>query len=324
MPFPPIYWSTEMKVIYGLIAISGLFVAGSAVSAQYVYTPPVYSPLNAITSDVKYQGILSSVNDNVNDQLVVQDHFVPNSEPSSAPLPDLTFAYKPDLARTQQNMRNFVARTPDPAARANLEQMFSAQPTIIAEIGQAIRPFGVDPHNVADAYVVWWINAWFASQKTSREPDAATVAAVKRQAYAAFAATPDFAKTSNADRQEYAESLLLHAFMLSAALEQNAGNPAMLDQVAEAARQGAKESGLDLSLMTLTPNGFVSRKGAAASGAIGVDADGTVQLASADTPAAAIPGDANSSSKLTTTILAAAGMIGAALFGGAAILRKRG
>lgn len=169
--------------------------------------------------------------------------------------------YRPSPARTQQNLRSFIAKTSDPAARANLEQMFAAQPSLMDDINSAMRGYGFDPLNTADAYAAWWINVWGISQKLNIEPDAATVAAVKQQARNAFAATPDFAKTSDAERQEYAEALLLQAAMLGSAYEQMKGDPGQLQQLAEAARQGAKASGLDLSNMTLTPNGFVPRKG---------------------------------------------------------------
>ena len=77
----------------------------------------------------------------------------------------------------------------------------------------------------------------------------------------AFTATPDFSVTGDAVRQEYAEALLLQAAMLGSAFEQWKNDPEMLDQLAEAARRGAQASGLDLSEMTLTTNGFVPRRG---------------------------------------------------------------
>ncbi|MGC6398962.1 DUF6683 family protein [Sphingomonas sp. FW199] len=169
------------------------------------------------------------------------------------------FRYRYNPARTAQNMRSFLARAPSRAARAELEQMLAAQPTLMGDIAAGVRAYGFDPHNVADAYAVWWVNVWGASEKRNVEPDAETVSAVKKQVYAAFAAMPGFAATSDAERQEYAEALLLQATMLGSAFEQWKNDPKMLDQLAAAAREGAKASGIDLSLMTLTQNGFVPR-----------------------------------------------------------------
>lgn len=172
------------------------------------------------------------------------------------------FSFTPNRSRTQANLRNFVARTPHPAARAELEQMVAAQPGLMDEIAASTRAYGFDPHNVADAYALWWINAWDASEKRDSKPDAATVAAVKQQVYAAFAAMPDFAATSDAKRQEFAEALLLQAALLGSAFEQNKNNPEILEMLAIAARKGAKASyGIDLQTMTLTRNGFDLRKG---------------------------------------------------------------
>lgn len=226
-----------------------------------------------------------------------------------------TLSFVPNSARTQANLRSFVSRTSDPAARASLEQLFSSQPTIMEDVSNALRPYGINPHNVADAYAVWWINAWSASQKINREPDQATVEAVKQQVYAAFTATPDFANTSDAGRQEFAEALILQGFLLSAAFEQNKTNPAMLDQLAEAARQGAKAQGLDLTKMTLTRDGFVPRKGADASGAAGGD-DDSIRNARANAPAAE-----GESSGLGLALGAGAGL-GVTLLGGLALMRR--
>jgi hypothetical protein len=172
---------------------------------------------------------------------------------------DTSYQYSP--ARSQQNLRSMLSRTPDPAARAELQQMFAAQPTLMDDIAAGVRAYGFDPHNVADAYAVWWMNAWLVANKRDEVPDSGTIAMVKQQVYAAFAATPDFANTSDAERQEYAEALLLQATMLGSAFEQFKNDPKMLDQLSEAARKGAKAQGIDLSLMTLTAKGFGPRKG---------------------------------------------------------------
>lgn len=295
-----------MKTYSGMIWLTLFAATASGASAQYVYSPPVYSPLNAITSDVRYQGVVSSLNDSVNDQFVDQDSTSP-----VVPLANQTFTFVSDRGRTRQNLRNFVTRTPDPAARAELEQMIAAQPTLMDDIGAGVRGYGFDPHNVADAYAVWWINVWGASQKRNIEPDAQTVEAVKQQVRNAFAATPDMANTPDAVRQEYAEALLVQAAMLGSAFEQMKGDPQLLDQLAEAARKGAKASGLDLSLMTLTPNGFVPRKGADA---------GEESVRNARVEA---PGADGESSGMGLALAAGAGL-GLTLLGGAALLRKHG
>jgi molybdopterin converting factor small subunit len=89
-----------MKAFSGSISVPALAATGSGVSAQYAHPSP---SLNRITSDVRYRGKISSLNKNVNDQLVEQDQYVANGDEVSAPPPNLTFTYQSDPARTAEN-----------------------------------------------------------------------------------------------------------------------------------------------------------------------------------------------------------------------------
>lgn len=238
------------------------------------------------------------------------------SRQSGAAAATMKFTYRYDRARTKANLRNFVARTPNAEAKASLEQIIAAQPTIFDDIRAGIAPYGLDSHDVADAYAMWWINAWLAYEGLDQDTDRGTVAMVKQQVRNAFAATPDMAKSSDAQRQEYAEALLLQGLMLSAAIDQLKSDPAMMRQLSQSVEQGAKASGLDLSLMTLTANGFVPRKGADATGAAG-DADGTIRNARADPP------EADGGSSDMGLALAAGAGVGVTLLGGLALMRQR-
>jgi hypothetical protein len=171
------------------------------------------------------------------------------------------FRYRYNPARTAQNLRSFLARAPNRAARAELEQTIAVQPTLMDDIRASIGPYGLDTHNVADAYAMWWMNAWLVANKRDEVPDSRTVEAVKEQVRRAFATNPDFVATGDAERQEYAEALLLQATMLGSAFEKWKNDPKMLDQLAAASREGAKAGyGIDLETMTLTTSGFVPRK----------------------------------------------------------------
>ncbi|MEM7688485.1 MAG: DUF6683 family protein [Pseudomonadota bacterium] len=283
--------------------------------AQYTYTPPVYSPLRAITSDVKHQGVVSSLNRNVNNRLSVPG--VALSAPATAAprAADQSYAYQYKRERTRQNLNNFIKRSPEGGARDELAKIINAQPTMMDDLRAAIAPYGLDTHDVADAYTLWWINAWLVANKRDEDPSKGTIAMVKQQVRDAFAATPDFANTNDVQRQEYAEALLLQATMLSSAFEQWQGNADRLDQLARAARKGAKESGIDLSLMTLTRNGFMPREGAEAT-----DTDASERDAGDIERRAAIEGDDNS----TALALAAGAGLGFVLLGGAVMMRRQG
>ncbi len=248
------------NALFCLVGFALLFVPGNALG-QYV------GPWDLGTSLTTQTMIDNAINESLAESLFSQpapQDYSRNGLQAPAltnpPVPESSFSYRYSSQRTQANLRSFIARTRDPAARANLEQMLAAQPRLMDDIAASAKNAGFDPHNVPDAYAMWWMNAWLVANKRDEVPDAATVEAVKRQVRNAFAATPDFAKTSDAERQEYAEALLLQATMLGSAFEQMKGDPRMLDQLANAAHQGAKASGIDLSRMSLTQSGFVPRE----------------------------------------------------------------
>lgn len=188
------------------------------------------------------------------DQIVEQSRTGGATQQQAAPV-DASFT--PSAARTQDNVSRFIRLSEQAGDGGQLRSYFVAQPTLMGEIAQAMRGANLDPQNVADCYALWWMAVWQAANGVTGDPDSRTVAAVRRQARDVFATTPGFAETSDADRQQYAEALMLQTLLLSAANEQFQGNPAALRQLASSARQGAVASGVDISRMTLTSDGFV-------------------------------------------------------------------
>jgi hypothetical protein len=305
----------KISILFSALA----FCLPSKAAADYVYQYQYIGPTDFNTPWIASESINNIIIENMNREFQnpesATDGVTVNTAPRHATSADIAtkFSFQYSQQRTQQNLRNFVARTSNPEARSNLEQMFAAQPALMDDIAAGVRTYGFDPHNVADAYAVWWINIWGASQKRNIEPDPATVAAVKQQVYTAFATTPYLDKTSDAERQQDAEAFLVQAALLGSAFEQMKGDPKQLDQLAEAARQGAKAQGLDLSKMTLTSQGFVPRKGADASGAVD---DDTIRSARTDTPAAQ-----GETSGLALALAAGAGL-GVTLLSGVALMRR--
>ena len=98
-----------------------------------------------------------------------------------------------------------------------------------------------------------------------------TATAVSRQAANAIGATSEFARATSAQKQEFAEALLVQALLIGAAKDQAGGDRAKLRQVSAAVEKGARATGLDLRAMTLTEEGFgPARKTGAADPAPGV------------------------------------------------------
>ena len=213
--------------------------------------------------------------------------------------------------RTQKNLAEFVEKTraQNPAGAADLERLLSSM-DLIGEVGKAMQGYGLDPHNVADAYTVWWIAAWAVANGVDSPDDAATYQAVQMQARGALANTSNFANVTDADRQQLAETLMVQAVLLDSVNDDlRETDPATLKQIGANARKGAKDMGVDLDTMVLTREGFKPREGADASEVIGGE----------DAPALAVSEDADSSTP-TYLAIAAAATLG---LGGAFWLGKR-
>jgi hypothetical protein len=65
---------------------------------------------------------------------------------------------------------------------------------------------------------------------------------------------------TDAQKQEFAETLLVQAVIFDSFVKQYKNSPAQMRALGSAIRQGAMRSGLDLDAMTLTTSGFVPVK----------------------------------------------------------------
>jgi len=175
--------------------------------------------------------------------------------PASASL-----TYKPSMERRRANLARFIAksRKVDPQGAARLEKEF-ATTDVIGKMDRALADYGMRADNVGDAYAAWWLNAWLASRQRTDNPTARQVRAVRAQAAEALAATP-LASASDAEKQEVAEANLVQAALIGAHMEGAKGNPGLSRRVADAVRQGARVSGLNLDAMDLTDQGFTPRR----------------------------------------------------------------
>jgi hypothetical protein len=216
--------------------------------AQYWFPNP---GLNAMTIDIQYQAAMAQVRSQATGEAKGTPEQVAVSGASS-------LVYKPSLSVRKKNLAQFVAKTRavDPQGAAKMEQIF-ASTDIINEMGKAIAPFGLRADNAADAYTTWWINAWQASRGRTDTLPRKQIDAVKAQAAQAMSATPLFKTASDALKQEFSEAHLIQAALIDGNMEAAKGNPAQLKAIAQAVRQGAKASGVDLDTMELGPNGFV-------------------------------------------------------------------
>jgi hypothetical protein len=169
--------------------------------------------------------------------------------------------FQVSASRREQNLSQFVEKTRaiDPQGAAQMTQLF-ASTDVIDAIGQDLAPYGLRVNNVADAYTVYWINAWLGAHGRQDDVSAAQVAAVKNQTLMVLSATPQFSAATDAQKQELAEALLIQSALIEAAIDYAASDPTLLEQTKAAIAQGAQNFGLDLYQMNLTPQGFLLKE----------------------------------------------------------------
>jgi len=178
-------------------------------------------------------------------------------------LPDSALHYTPSLAVRKHNYEQFVEKTraSDPAGADQLQKLFASQ-DVIDQIGKGVAAYGMHVDDLADAFTLYWVNAWCASRGLQETGTKEQAAGVRRQAANAMLSSPQLGTLNDAQKQELAESLLIQGMMLDAAVNAAKSDPAKLDHVKAGARRGAKAMGLDLDLVELTPTGFVRAGGA--------------------------------------------------------------
>lgn len=234
-----------------------------------------------------------------------------------APVPAVRLTYKPSIERRRANFAQFVAKTrkKDPEGAALLEKELASS-DVIGKMGRELAGYGMRVDNVADAYAAWWLNAWLASRQRTDTPPARQIAAVRAQAARAMASLPEMARASDAVKQEMAEANLVQAALIGAYLEHAKNDPALLRRIAAAVRQGARASGLNLSGMELTDDGFVG----GGVGAVDDDAGQQTEVAAGDKPQVAAAHEARGDNTVVYAVAAAAA---AGLVGGVWLTRGR-
>jgi hypothetical protein len=167
--------------------------------------------------------------------------------------------YKVSNAVRRRNLAQFVAKTReiDPDGAAQMEKLF-AENDVISIIDKKMTTIGLRANNVADAYAVYWTNAWLGSQGRNDDLPSKQMIAVRNQAAKALLGTLPFKSATDAQKQELAEAMLIQAALIAAIVDDAQSDPALLAKVKVAIAQGAKGMGLDLDRMTLTTQGFRS------------------------------------------------------------------
>ncbi len=179
--------------------------------------------------------------------------------PSAASLASLN--YKPSTDVRKQSIKSFVdgLRTLNPEVAGEFEKVF-AQVDIIDEIGKAVAPYGLKTDNMADAYAIYFLNAWMAANGRTDQNTPEQIAGVQKMAANALGNTPDMLKLDDAKKQQFSEALMIQGFLFDAILQESVSDPAALAKVKADTKAGAKEMGIDVDLFVLTPAGLERKK----------------------------------------------------------------
>lgn len=247
----------------GLIALVAIAVVYAAPSSAQMNMPPYNTyPQNFYVPGLGDMDIQRAAEDARRDGVQPRSTLGARAldvvrEGTRAPTRFVSLTFAPSQARRKANYARFVAqsRSVDPAGAAGLAETLKSDP--IAQMAPELARDGLRTDNVADAYTVYWVEAWETVHGVTGETSRGTAEAVQRQASAALLATPEFANATDAQKQEFADALLVQALLIGAAREQAGGDAAKLREIANAVRQGARASGLDLDAMMLTEDGFV-------------------------------------------------------------------
>jgi hypothetical protein len=201
----------------------------------------------------------------VSNRLTANDERRSQISPAVKSLNPQSLNFRPSLVLRKRNLTEFISKTraDNPEGAAQMEKLF-ASVDVIGTVAKGIAPYGLRTDNLADAYAVYWANAWLGSRGRSDNFEKTQILAVRSQAVSALLATPAVASASNEQKQEMAEALLVQAALIGSAVTGAKSDPALMAKVKASIAQGAKAMGLDLYTMTLTPNGFVpTKKGSA-------------------------------------------------------------
>ena len=143
----------------------------------------------------------------------------------------------------------------NPAAANDFRQAMR-QTDLFKDMATELQKYGLRVDNVADAYAVYWINAWEAVNGVYTAGSKKQAQSVKVQVARAMLASGALNKATDAQKQQLAEELLIQGFLISAANETVQGDLDGQIALAEGVDANARQLGLDLTRMRLTEDGF--------------------------------------------------------------------
>lgn len=243
------------RLVLGAVSI---LLAGSPASAQtnFWWTPPPFelaTPFLLFAPEL--QPLLQELKQQSPPAAPVR-WVVPRLAPLTAP-ENARLSFTPSPERRNKLLNAVVGRwrAVNPAAATDFQQMLG-RVDLFKVLADDLGKVGLKVNNVADAYAAYWFNAWEAAHGVRTQGSRKQAQAVKVQVARAMLASGELGRATEAQKQEMAEELLIQAVTISAANGAVQGNLEQQLALAEAVEAGARQWGLDLSLMKLTEDGF--------------------------------------------------------------------
>ncbi len=181
------------------------------------------------------------------------------SAPSTPAADPAKLRFTPTAEARAANFRRLVDQRRAGADAATLRQFETllADPAFMREVEGELRKRGLRADSMADAFAIWWIQAWQTVHGQTDDPSPAAIRAVQAQAQRAMLTLPGLLDAPDAGKQAFAEGLLVQAVLMGTALEQVKGDPTQVRRLAASVRTAARaQAGLDLTAMALTDAGF--------------------------------------------------------------------
>lgn len=170
----------------------------------------------------------------------------------------LLFKATPTITENLNNRFITAISAQQPSARARTAKLFSSG--ILAKtFDDLLAKFGYSPDNLADVMTAYLILSWETVHNGDATQYPRGIQAVHQHMRYALASNPQVATFSDAQKQEFAETLADLAMLSTIARKQllAKGNTSQLQQLEQGVRETTLKLGVDVGNLQLTDNGFI-------------------------------------------------------------------
>ena len=167
-------------------------------------------------------------------------------------------AFKPSATVRKRNIATFLSqlRRVDRESAAVFEKDFASR-DIFGIVNQRLKPYGMNTNNLADTMTIYLVSSWQHTRGERREPTKAQYLGAREQMAQAIGNVPSITSTSNLEKQQAADMILLSALLADSYVEAAKKQPASLPKIRAAVAQNAQvRFGLNMNDLKLTNKGF--------------------------------------------------------------------